>query len=198
MSSVGPDVSRGLDKAVATAGRGASRRGLKAAITEPLKEGFRDGVRAADPGGQAVGGAFRKGLAGKLRASAVETTKAGQDAGAGFAKGATAATDRGTSTLGARVGARFKSFSGLTGKPGEEAGKRFVKGAGKGAEKDGPYLKKAGRSAGESLLGGFAAIEVGKVAVDFFKDSITAASDLSEAGNKLQVLFGNATPTIVA
>jgi hypothetical protein len=75
------------------------------------------------------------------------------------------------------------------GRAGRKYGKRVADEAGK--EMKGGIGRQA-RETGELIAGAFAVEKV----VEFFGDSIKAASDLNEAGNKLQVTFGSATGNV--
>lgn len=184
MRDVAATTTRGGQQAGAGFARGIGGR-AREAILAPLREGFAEGVRQADPGGQAVGGRFRQGLAARLRGVAADTTQSGVDAGAGFQRG---------------VSGKMRDVAATTARGGQEAGRQFARSTGRGAESEGPYLKRVGGSAAKSLFGAFAAERAGEVAVEgtieLFRGAVEGASDLSEAGNKLQVLFGPAAPKV--
>src|SRR3954469_9653175 len=181
MSRVAGDVAAGTERAAAAAARSTSRK-LKDAIVAPFREGFAQAARDADPGGQAVGGRLRKGLIGKLRALEADTVTAGRDAGTGLDKG---------------IGSKMRDVAETAAKGGTTAGKRFGQATGKSIQAESGYLKRLMASKGGQVFGAFAAAQAGAAVVEFFKGAVSGASDLAEAGNKLQVLFGSSTSQIV-
>jgi hypothetical protein len=184
MRDVAATTTRGGQQAGAGFARGIGTRARDAILT-PVREGLAEGVRAADPGGAAVGGRLRQSLIGRLRGLAADTQAAGVDAGTGI--------DRG-------VGSKMRDVAATTARGGQEAGRAFSRSTGRGAEEEAPYLRRVGGSAAKSLFGAFAAERAGEVAIggtiELFKGAVEGASDLSEAGNKLQVLFGPAAPKV--
>lgn len=199
MSQVSGDVEKGTRTAVDKGARSASGK-LKDAITQPLREGFAEGVRQADPGGQAVGGRFRQGVAEKLRGISTDTQKAGAEAGAGIDRGISGKmrdVAQTTAKGGKAAGESFtRGAGGRFAKAGADAGEGFSEAATAATDKGARGLVRSVGGAATKMVGAFAAVEIGERSIEFFKGAIEGASDLSEAGNKLQVLFGPAAPAI--
>jgi hypothetical protein len=166
MSQVSGDVAKGTSAAVDKGARSASGK-LKDAITQPLREGFAEGVRQADPGGQAVGGRFRRGVAGKLRGIGRDTQGAGTEAGAGIERG---------------ISGKMRDVAATTSKGGKAAGEGFSREAGKATARGGEQVAKAGRATAGDLVKGFAIAEVGMKAIDLFGGFIDDARESAKIG----------------
>lgn len=183
-----PDTVRATERAAEVAGRAAGRK-----LTAAFRAAGRDS-------GEALG----RELDTSTGRAARRTTKtvvdvfrgAGKDSarvlGDGLEAGAEQAGERVRRTLRERL-ARTR---GDARKAGEDAGEGFTRGVNDEVTDGSRGLVRTVGSTATKLSGLFAGAFVATQAVDFFKQSVKAASDLSEAGNKLQVLFGPAAPRI--
>jgi hypothetical protein len=173
-----------LQPDVAQAGKRAATQAsetVRGGFREGLRQGLKDGLQEAQRAGVDTAKGFRGGVVRGLQNLSAEGVKSGQQLGEGTAKGLRESRAK-VAAAGAEVGAA--------------AGDAATKGVDRKVREGGSRLSASVKEAfkGFTALGaGFAAVEIGT----FFRDAVNAASDLSEAGNKLQVLYGSATNQVV-
>lgn len=145
-------------------------RGTKAAVqaaARPVRTGLADAFK----------GGFRDGV----RQALPEAERGGAEAGGRLRKS---------------LARKLEGVAAETRGAGRKAGDGFTKGAGEQIERGGGALRGKVDGLAGKLTGVFAGVFAAQTAVTFFKDAVKGASDLSEAGNKLQVLFGPAAPKV--
>ena len=151
-------------------------------VAPDIERGARTAVTAAArPVRTGLVDAFRGGFRDGVRQALPEADRGGTEAGGRLRKS---------------LARRLEGVATDTRGAGRKAGEGFTKGAGDQIERGGGFLRGKVDSLAGKLTGVFAGVFAAQTAVTFFKDAVKGASDLSEAGNKLQTLFGPAAPKV--